>query len=46
VAGKGLEYLHVHDGVPTPAQREQLYQEGLEHGRSFAKTLHPDANRA
>ena len=35
LAGKGLEYFHVHDGEPTPAQREQLYQEGLEHGRTF-----------
>lgn len=40
LAGKGLEYLHVHDGEPSKAQREQLYQEGLEHGRSFAKTVH------
>jgi uncharacterized protein (DUF697 family) len=40
LAGKGLEYLHVHDGEPTAAQREQLYQQGLEHGRSFAKTVH------
>jgi uncharacterized protein (DUF697 family) len=40
VVGKGLEYLHVHDGEPNAAQRKQLYQEGLEHGRSFAKTVH------
>src|SRR5450759_4694324 len=40
LAGKGLEYFHVHDGEPTRAQREQLYQEGLEQGRSFAKTVH------
>jgi uncharacterized protein (DUF697 family) len=40
LAGKGLEYLHVHDGELAPAQREQLYQEGLQHGRSFAKTVH------
>ena len=46
LAGKGLEYLHVHDGQPNAAQREQLYQEGLEHGRSFAKTLHGGANQA
>ena len=46
LAGKGLEYFHVHDGEPTAAQREQLYQEGLEHGRSFAKTVHLGANRA
>ena len=46
LAGKGLEYLHVHDGDPTKAQREQLYREGLEHGRSFAKTMHLGANRA
>jgi hypothetical protein len=46
LAGKGLEYLHVHDGEPTAAQREQLYQEGLEHGRSFAKTMHLGENRA
>jgi uncharacterized protein (DUF697 family) len=46
LAGKGLEYLHVHDGEPTASQREQLYQEGLEHGRSFAKTVHLGANRA
>jgi hypothetical protein len=35
LAGKGLEYLHVHDGAPSAAERKQLYQEGLEHGRSF-----------
>src|ERR1017187_416345 len=46
LAGKGLEYLHVHDGAPSAAQREQLYQEGLERGRSFTKTLHLGANRA
>ena len=46
VVGKGLEYLHVHDGEPNAAQREQLYQEGLEHGRSFSKTIHLDANQA
>ena len=46
LAGKGLEYLHVHDGEPSRAQREQLYQEGLEHGRSFAKTLHLTGERA
>jgi uncharacterized protein (DUF697 family) len=46
VAGKGLELLHVHDGEPTAAQREQLYQEGLEHGRSFSKTMHLGENRA
>jgi hypothetical protein len=46
LAGKGLEYLHVHDGEPTASQRKQLYQEGLEHGRSFAKTVHLGANRA
>jgi hypothetical protein len=46
LAGKGLEYFHVHDGEPTASQREQLYQEGLEHGRSFAKTVHLGANRA
>jgi hypothetical protein len=46
LAGKGLEYFHVHDGEPTAAQREQLYQEGLEHGRSFAKTVHLGASRA
>jgi uncharacterized protein (DUF697 family) len=46
LAGKGLEYLHVHDGEPSPAQREQLYQEGLERGRSFAKTLHLGVNPA
>ena len=46
LAGKGLEYVHVHDGAPTTAQREQLYQEGLEHGRSFAKTVHLGESRA
>ena len=46
VAGKGLELLHVHDGEPTAAQREQLYQEGLERGRSFSKTMHLGENRA
>jgi uncharacterized protein (DUF697 family) len=40
LAGKGLEYFHVHDGEPNAAQRKQLYKEGLEHGRSFAKTVH------
>ena len=33
-------------GEPTAAQRKQLYQEGLEHGRSFSKTIHLDANQA
>ena len=46
VAGKGLEYLHVHNGEPDAAQREQNYQEGLEHGRSFTKAIHLDANQA
>ena len=46
LVGKGLEYAHVHDGQPSAAQREQLYQEGLEHGRSFAKTMHLGENRA
>jgi hypothetical protein len=40
LAGKGLEYLHVHDGQPGLALRGQLYREGLERGRSFAKTVH------
>jgi hypothetical protein len=40
LAGKGLEYLYVHDGAPGSALRGQLYQEGLEQGRSFAKTVH------
>jgi hypothetical protein len=40
LAGKGLEYLHVHDGAPGSAQRGQFYREGLEQGRSFAKTVH------
>jgi len=43
---KGLEYVHVHDGAPSNAQRGQLYREGLERGRSFAKTVHLGANRA
>jgi uncharacterized protein (DUF697 family) len=46
LAGKGLEYFHVHDGQPTRAQREQLYQEGLEQGRSFTKTVHLGAKPA
>ena len=46
LAGKGLEYLHVHDGQPSNAQRRQLYQDGLEHGRSFAKTVHLGESRA
>ena len=46
VAGKGLEFVHVHNGEPSAAQREQLYQEGLEHGRSFSRTLHPGENPA
>jgi hypothetical protein len=46
LAGKGLEYVHVHDGAPSNAQRGQLYREGLERGRSFAKTVHLGANRA
>ncbi len=40
LAGKGLEYFHVHDGAPGSAQRGELYREGLEQGRSFAKTVH------
>ena len=46
LAGKGLEFLHLHDAEPTSAQREQLYQEGLEHGRNFAKTVNLSPNRA
>jgi uncharacterized protein (DUF697 family) len=46
LAGKGLEYYHVHDGEPNTAQREQLYREGLERGRSFAKTVHLGESRA
>ncbi len=46
LAGKGLEYFHVHDGAPTPAQREQLYREGLDRGRSFAKTVHLGESQA
>lgn len=46
LAGKGLEFLHLHDAEPSAAQREQLYHEGLERGRSFAKTIHLGANRA
>jgi hypothetical protein len=46
LAGKGLEFVHVHDGEPNAAQREQLYQEGLEHGRSFAKTMHLGTKQA
>jgi hypothetical protein len=46
VVGKGLEFLLVHDGKPSDAQREQLYHEGLERGRSFARTLRMGAKRA
>jgi hypothetical protein len=46
LAGKGLEMVHLYDGQPTPTQREQYYQEGLEHGRSFAKNLRPGENPA
>ncbi|MEO8596995.1 MAG: hypothetical protein ABI759_27000 [Candidatus Solibacter sp.] len=41
LAGKGLEMVHLHNGQPSSAQREQYYQEGLQHGRSFARTLKP-----
>jgi len=40
LAGKGLEYLHVHDDEPSPAERGQIYRDGLEYGRSFARTVH------
>ena len=46
LAGKGLEMVHLYNGQPTPAQREQYYQEGLEHGRSFARHLRPGENPA
>jgi uncharacterized protein (DUF697 family) len=46
LAGKGMEYLHVHDDKPSAAQREQLYQEGLEHGRGFARTVNLRPNQA
>lgn len=46
LAGKGLEFAHVHDGEPSASQRDQLYQEGLEHGRSFARTLHLKESQA
>jgi hypothetical protein len=46
LAGKGLEMVHLYNGQPTPAQREQYYQEGLEHGRGFARNLRPGENPA
>ena len=46
LVGKGLEYLHVHDDEPNAEERERLYQEGLEHGRSFTKTVNLKANQA
>ncbi len=36
VLGKGMELLLVQDRPHTNEERERLYQEGLEHGRTFA----------
>jgi uncharacterized protein (DUF697 family) len=46
VVGKGLEFLLVQDRPHTNEERERIYQEGLEHGRSFAGNLRSGENRA
>jgi hypothetical protein len=46
LVGKGLEYLFLQEGSHTNEERERLYQEGLEHGRSFAGSLRPGEIRA
>ncbi len=38
VMGKGMERLH-HSAEYTPAERESLYQEALEHGKSVVRSL-------
>jgi uncharacterized protein (DUF697 family) len=38
--GKGLEYYHVGLRQPTPADRKEIYRQGLEQGRSFTEALH------
>jgi hypothetical protein len=46
VVGKGLEFLLLQDRPHTNEERERLYQEGLEHGHSFAGNLRSSGNRA
>jgi hypothetical protein len=36
--GKGMEFLLVQERPHTNEERERLYQEGLQHGRTFAGT--------
>jgi hypothetical protein len=38
VMGKGMEFLLVQERPHTNEERERLYQEGLQHGRTFAGT--------
>jgi hypothetical protein len=40
LVGKGLEYFYVHDAAPGAEDRDQFYRQGLEFGRSFARTVH------
>jgi hypothetical protein len=39
VAGKGLELLHQHNGLHTPAQLRELYREGFSRGKSVAESM-------
>jgi len=46
LVGKSLELLLVQDRPHTNEERERLYQEGLEHGRTFAGALRPQESQA
>ena len=46
VLGKGLEFLLVQERPHTNEERERLYQEGLEHGRTVAGTFRAGESRA
>jgi len=46
VVGKGLEFYHYSARQPTNEERKLLYQEGLQHGRSFAESLPVGQTRA
>ncbi|MCU1234330.1 MAG: hypothetical protein JWP63_2297 [Candidatus Solibacter sp.] len=46
LVGKSLEFMLVQDRQHTNEERERLYQEGLEYGRSYAGALHPHESKA
>jgi hypothetical protein len=46
VVGKGLEFLMVEERRHTNEERERLYREGMDEGRTFAGSLQPGEIRA